>query len=80
MSCQELFSYPIQTDSDLLDENLASGRGNSPIPVLREEVEESIHSLHVAKFPGADNIPAQLLKQGVVELTTFPNGPFQKNR
>ena len=45
-------------------------RGWKPIPVLREEVEESVCSLKAGKAPGLDNIPSEFLKNGGEATTT----------
>ena len=65
--CQELYNYPLQPDRTVLDEN-APERIPSPLPVLKEEVEEAIRRLPTGKSPGADNIPAELLKYGGDDL------------
>lgn len=37
--------------------------------MIREEVEEAVHSLKAGKSPGIDNIPAELIKYGGEEMT-----------
>ena len=76
--CQELYNYPIQPDNGLIKGDITPQREPSPIPVLREEVEEAIRSLPIGKSPGADNIPAELLKQGGDELVTTVTSICQK--
>ena len=68
--CRDLYNYPISPDRNFLDkdENVKE-RTPSTLPVLREEVEEAIRSLPAGKSPGADNIPAELIKNGGEEVT-----------
>ena len=75
--CQELYNYPIQPDKNIL-EGVATPRVPSPIPILREEVEEAIRSLPTGKSPGADNITAELLKHGGQEMVTYVTAICQK--
>lgn len=76
--CQELYNYPIQPDDSLLDGDSTPSREPSPLPVMREEVEEAIRSLPEGKSPGADNIPTELLKHGGNELVTIVTSLCQK--
>ena len=62
--CNELYNYPIQPDSSILEEEIRPPKEPSPLPVMREEVEEAIRSLPTGKSPGSDNIPAELIKKG----------------
>ena len=49
----------------------ASLRGEAEsLPVLKEEVEEAVHSLKAGKSPEVDNIPSELLKNGSEATTT----------
>ena len=75
--CQELYNFPIQPDTALLDRN-AAARSLSPLPVMKEEVEEAIRSLPPGKSPGADNVPAELLKHGGSALTSVITTICQK--
>ena len=75
--CQELYNYPIQPDDSLLD-GVSTTREPSPLPVMREEVEEAIRNLPEGKSPGADNIPSELLKHGGNELVTVITSLCQK--
>ena len=71
--CKELYNYPIQPDTAILAGETRPQEEPSPIPIMREEVEEAISSLPMGKAPGADNIPAELLKKGgshVVDIVT----------
>ena len=45
---------------------------------MKEEVEAAIRSLPVDKAPGADNIPAELLKYGGKELVALITSLCQK--
>ena len=38
--------------------------------MLREEIEEAVRSLKAGKYPGADNLPSELLKNRA-EATTI---------
>ena len=76
--CQELYNYPIQPDDSLLDRDSTSSRGPSPLPVMREEVEEALGRLPEGKSPGADNIPSELLKHAGNELVTIVTSLCQK--
>ena len=38
--------------------------------MLREEAEEAVRSLQAGKFPGVDNIPFELIKNGDEATTT----------
>jgi hypothetical protein len=53
----------------LIDED-STPRESSPLPVLKEDVEDALRSLPTGKSPGADNIPAKLLKHEAGELVT----------
>ena len=55
---------------NLLKSNQTPTQEAESLPVLREEVEEAVHSLKVRKFPEADNIPSELLKSGGGATTT----------
>jgi len=76
--CQELYNYPIQPDKSIIEEEAATSRVPSPLPILREEVEEAIRSLPVGKSPGADNILAELLKHGGETVITQVTAICQK--
>ena len=41
------------------------------LPVLREEVEEAVHSMKAGRFPEVDNIPSELLKNEGEATTTI---------
>lgn len=66
--CQELYNFPIQPDNILLDKDKTQQKEPSPLPVLKEEIDEAIKALPAGKSPGADNIPAELLKHGGEEM------------
>ena len=76
--CKELYNYPIQPDTTLLEEETREQKEPSPLPIMREEVEEAIRSLPVGKSPGADNIPAELLKNGGSPLADVVTSMCQK--
>ena len=76
--CKELYNYPIQPDKSILEEEIRPPKEPSPLPVMREEVEEAIRSLPTGKSPGADNIPAELIKKGGSELVTIITALCQK--
>ena len=76
--CKELYNYPIQPDTNILGEETRPSKEPSPLPVMREEVEEAIRSLPSGKSPGTDNIPAELLKKGGSELVTVITTLCQK--
>ena len=46
--------------------------------MLREEVEETVRSLKAGKFPRANNIPSELLKNGGEATTTVLTAICQK--
>ena len=75
--CQELYNFPISPDQSLLEDR-RQDRTPSKLPVLREEVEEAIKSLPIGKSPGADNIPAELIKNGGEEVTNLLTKICQK--
>lgn len=76
--CQDLYNYEIQPDKSLLEKEATMTRMPSPLPILRGEVEEAIRTLPTGKSPGADNIPAELLKHGGEELTNYITNICQK--
>ena len=65
---EELYNYPLQPDTSLLNTGTAA-QASEPLPVLKEEVEQAVRKLKGGKSPGVDNIPAELLKHGGVEST-----------
>ena len=46
--------------------------------MLKEEVEEAVHSLKAGKSPGVDNVPSELLKNGGEATTTVLTATYQK--
>mgnify|MGYP006273469667 CR=1 FL=1 len=76
--CSDLYNHPLQPDHSLIDGDSTPQREPSPLPVLKEEVEEAIRSLPTGKSPGADNIPAELLKNGGEHLATVITSLCQK--
>jgi hypothetical protein len=48
--CQELYNYPIQPDDSLIDEYYKL-RESSPLPVVKENMEEAIRSLPTGSLP-----------------------------
>ena len=76
--CEELYNYPIQPDTTILQEEIRPQKEPSPLPIMREEVEKAIRSLPVGKSPGADNIPAELLKNGGSHLADLITTICQK--
>ena len=69
--CKELSNFPIQPDTSLLKRGLRPPQEPSPLLIMKEKVEAAIRSLPVDKAPGADNIPAELLKYGGKELVAL---------
>ena len=76
--CKELYNYPIRPNNSILEEKIRPPEEPTPLPVIREEVEEAIRNLPSGKSPGADNIPAELLKKGGDELVTVITAICQK--
>ena len=67
--CKELYNYQIKPDTNIIKNQQNTIRPEpSPLPVLKEEVTEAIHSLPDNKSPGLDNIPSELIKHGGDEL------------
>ena len=52
-----LHNYELHPDAGLLQSNQTPTLEAESLPVLREEVEEAVHSLKAGKSPGVDNIP-----------------------
>ena len=75
--CQELYNYKIRPDTSILKDQ-SETRVPSPLPILKEEVEEAIRNLPSGKSPGADNISAELLKHGGKELSNYITTICQK--
>ena len=48
-------------------------------PVLREEVEEAVHSLKAGKSPGVDTNSSELLNNGCEATTTALTATFTTN-
>ena len=69
--CNELYNHPIRPDTKILQDDPTPKREPSPIPIMKEEVEEAIRRLQEGKSPGADNIPAELLKHGGKATTSY---------
>ena len=70
--CDELYNHQITPDPNVIKEQITTNQP-SPLPVLREEVEEAIRKLPDNKSPGVDNIPAELIKHGgtpIIDLMT----------
>ena len=61
----------LHPDTSLLHSNQTSVQEAESIPVRRERVREAVHSLKAGKYPGVDNIPSVLLKNGGEATTTF---------
>ena len=75
--CGGLYNYELNPDTSLLKSNQTPSQEAESLPVLREEVEEAVHSLKAGKSPGADNTPSELLKNGG-EATTVLTAICQK--
>ena len=65
--CEKLYNTDLGTNEN--DINDAGPRNNEREPdILQSEVEKAIKSLQKNKAPGIDNIPAELLKAGGIEM------------
>ena len=67
-----LYNHAIQTDPTILQSSPTAPQEDSP-PVLKDEVVAAIHNLKSGKSPGADNVPAELIRhggEGVIEAMT----------
>ena len=62
--CSGLYNFELHPDTSLLQSNQTPTQKGKNLPVLREEVEEAVHSLKAGKSPGVDNVPSELLKNG----------------
>ena len=78
--CSGLFNYKSYPDTSLLLSNQTPTQEAESLPVLREEVEEAVHNLKAGKFPGMDNIPSELLKNGDEATTTALSVICQKRQ
>ena len=67
--CKDLYNYPLQPDSSIVQNACAKNREPEDLPIMQEEVKEAVRSLKAGKSPGIDNIPGELLKYGGEELT-----------
>ena len=76
--CSGLYNYELDPDTSLLQSNQTPTQEAESLPVLREEVEEAVHSLKAGKSPGVDNIPSELLKNGDEATTTVLTAICQK--
>ena len=70
--CKELYIFPIQPDTSILEREKRPPVEPSPLPIMREEVEAATRSLPSDKSSGADNITshtslAKTLLQGNLE-------------
>ena len=64
--CTELYNYKAKIGVDIIKEDV-EGSGNSEdeeVTILKSEVEDVIKELKNYKSPGADNICAELIKNG----------------
>ena len=68
--CKELYKYPIEPDKSIQEEELRPPKIPSPLPITKEDVEETIPRLPTGKSPEVDNIQAELTKKGGSELFT----------
>jgi exonuclease III len=75
--CSDLYNYPLQPDSSLLQSQPRQEVDDSP-PVLKAEVEEAVRSLKAGKSPGVDNVPSELLKHGGEATTAALTALCQK--
>ena len=62
--CNGLYNYVLRPDASLLQSYQTLTQEVESLPVLREEVEETVRSLRAGKSPRVDNIPSELLKNG----------------
>ena len=62
---QELYTYPITTDDNILTQlNTGNSNEEEEPDILKTEIEQAIKELKVGKSAGCDNIPAELIKNG----------------
>ena len=65
--CSDLYNYELHPDTSLLESNQTPTQEAESLPVLREEV---VRNPRAGKYPGVDNIPSELLKNGGETTTT----------
>ena len=73
-----VYNCELHPDTSILQSNQIPTQEAESLPVLREEVEEAVHSLKAGKSPGMDNIPSELLKNGDEATTTVLSVICQK--
>ena len=62
--CEGLYNYDIKTDPSILQTSSIQMTPEENPGILPEEVEAAIASLKTGKSPGADNVPAELVRHG----------------
>ena len=60
--CTELYNHPVTGDTTVL--KVFNENQETPLPILRSEIETAVNSLKKGKSPGVDNIPAELILAG----------------
>ena len=56
--CSGLYNYELHPDTSLFQSNQTPTQEAESLPVLREEVEEVVHSLKAGQSPGVDSNPS----------------------
>ena len=76
--CSGLYNYKLRPDTSLFQSSQTPTQETESLPVLREEVEEAIHSLKAGEPSGVDKILSELLKNGGEATKTVLIVIFQK--
>ena len=80
--CTELYNHPVTGDTTVL--KVFNDNQETPLPILRSEIETAVNSLKKGKSPGVDNIPAELILAGdnkVIDvLTTICNSIWKNGK
>ena len=80
--CTELYNHPVTGDTTVL--KVFNENQETPLPILRSEIETAVNSLKKGKSPGVDNIPAELILAGdnkVIDvLTTICNSIWKNGK
>ena len=62
--CHDLYSHPLNVDTDIMKRPQEVEEQEERLPILREEVVTAIKQLKAGKAAGIDNIPGELLREG----------------
>ena len=80
--CTELFNHPVMGDTNIL--KVFNENQETPLPILRSEIETAVNSRKKGKSSGVDNIPAELILAGgnkVIDvLTTICNSIWKNGK